>query len=150
MEQLTTILTKSQVIKLFETTKDQIMAGEAEPLKVAIQLKALEDVIKKLRTDIQIKDYTLEEAERYGEKSFDVHGANFQIKETGVKYDYSNCNDATLEGLYNKMNDLKKKIKDRENMLKMISEDNQAISTDGEILNPPIKTSKTGITITLK
>jgi hypothetical protein len=48
------------------------------------------------------------------------------------------------------MHALKVKIKDRETMLKTISEDNPAVSLDGEILNRPLKTSKTGISITLK
>jgi len=150
MEQLTTILTKSQVIKLFETTKEQIMAGEAEPLKIAIQLKALEDVIKKLRTDPDVQELMLDEALKEGVKTFKVYGAEIHVKETGVKYDYMICNDATLGDLYGQLEVLKKKIKDRETMLKTISKDSPAVSMDGEILNPPLKTSKTGISINLK
>ena len=150
MEKLAKILSKSQVIDLFVETKDQIMSGDQDPLKVAVHLKALEELISKLRKDEQIQDYTLEQALNEGEKTFTIYGAEMQIKESGVKYDYSNCNDSLLDGLYDKMTLLKEQIKDRETMLKTISEDNPAVSLDGEILNPPLKTSKTGIAITLK
>lgn len=150
MNQLTKVLSKSQVIDLFVETKDQIMSGEQSPLKTAVHLKALEELIKKLRTDEQIQDYTLEEALKDGAKTFKMYGAEIQIKEMGTKYDFSGCNDSLLDDLYKQMNVLKGKIKTRENMLKSISEDSPAVSMEGEILNPPIKKSKTGISITLK
>ncbi len=150
MNELTKVLSKSQVIDLFIETKDQIMSGEQNPLKTAVHLKALEEVIKKLHTDSQIQDYTLEEALKEGAKTFQLYGAEIQIKETGVKYDYSVCNDSHLCSLYDQMDELKTKIKDRENMLKTISEDSPAVSMEGEILERPLKKSKTGISITLK
>ena len=150
MNELTKVLNKSQVIDLFVETKDQIMSGEQNPLKTAVHLKALEEVIKKLRTDSQIQDYTLEEALKEGAKIFKMYGAGIQIKEMGVKYDFSDCNDSLLDGFYDQMDNLKTKIKNRENMLKTISEDSPAVSIEGEILNRPIKRSKTGISIILK
>ena len=150
MDKLTKILNKSQVINLFVETKDQIMSGEQDPLKVAVHLRALEELISKLRKDEQIQEYTLEQAEKEGQKTFMIYGAEVQIKETGTKYDYSNCNDITHKKLIQNLNDIKNKIKDRETILKAINEDNPVISTEGEILSPPLKTSKTGISITLK
>ena len=150
MNELTKVLSKSQVIDLFVETKDQIMSGEQSPLKTAVHLKALEELIKKLRTDEQIQSYTLDEALKEGTNTFKMYGAEIQIKEMGTKYDFSGCNDSLLGGLYGELHVLKKKISDRENMLKSISEDSPAVSMEGEILNPPLKTSKTGISITLK
>ena len=118
MNELTKVLSKSQVIDLFVETKDQIMSGEQNPLKTAVHLKALEEVIKKLRADSQIQDYTLEEAIKEGAKTFKMYGAEIQIKEVNVKYDYSGCNDSLLVGLYAKMAILKVDIQIRENMLK--------------------------------
>jgi len=150
MEKLTKILSKSQVIDLFVETKDSIMSGNQDPLKVAVHLKALEELISKLRKDEQIQDYILEQSLKQGEKTFSIYGAEISIREMGTKYDYSICNDSLLEGLYNQMAVLKKQIKDRESTLKTIKEDKPLISLEGEILNPPLKTSKTGIAITLK
>jgi len=150
MEKLTKILSKSQVIDLFVETKDQIMSGDQDPLKVAVHLKALEGLISKLRKDEQIQDYTLEQALKQDEKTFSIYGAEISIREMGTKYDYSICNDSLIEGLYNQMTVLKKQIKERETMLKTIKEDKPLVSLEGEILNRPLKTSKTGIAITLK
>jgi len=150
MEKLTKILSKSQIIDLFVDTKDQIMSGEQDSLKVAVHLKALEELISKLRKDEQIQDYTLEQSLKQGEKTFSIYGAEISIREMGTKYDFSICNDSLLEGLYSQMTILKKQIKERETMLKTISEDNPAVSMDAEILHPPLKTSKTGLAITLK
>ena len=150
MEELAKILSKSQVIDLFVETKDQIMSGDQDPLKVAVHLKALEGLISKLRKDEQIQDYTLEQALKQDEKTFSIYGAEISIREMGTKYDYSICNDSLIEGLYNQMTVLKKQIKERETMLKTIKEDKPLVSLEGEILNRPLKTSKTGIAITLK
>ena len=150
MEKLTKILSKSQVIDLFVETKDQIMTGEQDPLKVAVHLKALEALISKLRKDEQIQDYTLEQALKENEKTFKIYGAEISIREMGTKYDYSICNDSLLCGLYGQLDLIKKQIKQRETMLKTINEDKPLISLDGEILHPPMKRSKTGIAITLK
>ena len=150
MEKLTKILSKAQVLDLFVETKTSILSGDSDPLKVAVQLKALEELITKLRKDSQVQDLILEQAFKEGEKTFTMYGAEISIMEMGTKYDYSICNDALLGGLYGELDLLKRKIKDRETMLKTISEDNPAVSMDGEILHPPLKRSKTGISITLK
>ena len=138
-----------EVVDLFQKTKDIILSGNENPIKIAVQLRGLEEVIKKLRTDKEIRDYTLEEALKEGGKTFKLFSAEITIKETGVKYDYSECNDSLLEELYKKIDDLKGQIKDRENMLKTITHDNPALSIEGEILNPPLKTSTTGLSIRL-
>ena len=140
---------KAQIIDFVQQTKDIILSGNENPLKIAVQLRGLEEVIKKLRADKEIQDYTLEEALKENAKTFEVFSAEITIKETGVKYDYSICNDVLLSELYKQIDDLKKQIKDRENMLKTISEKNPAVSLEGEILHPPLKTSKTGISIRL-
>jgi len=150
MEKLTKILSKSQVIDLFVGAKDSIISGSQDPLKVAVHLKALEDLINKLRKDGQIQDLILEQVFKEGEKTFKIYGAEISIREMGTKYDYSICNDSLIEGLYSQMTVLKKQIKERETMLKIIKEDKPLVSLDGEILNRPLKTSKTGIVITLK
>ena len=103
MEKLTKILSKSQVIDLFVETKDSIMSGNQDPLKVAVHLKALEDLISRLRKDEQIQDYTLEQSLKQGEKIFSIYGAEISIQEMGTKYDYSICNDSLLGGLYGEM-----------------------------------------------
>lgn len=154
MEKTTSVINlmpsnKAQVKDFVQQTKDIILSGNENPLKSAVQLKWAEETIKKLRADKEIQEFTLDEALKEKEKTFQLFGAEIQIKEMGVKYDYSVCNDSMLEGLYKEIDALETQIKDRENMLKTISEKNPAVSLEGEILNCPLKTSKTGISIKL-
>ena len=78
------------------------------------------------------------------------NGITFKIKETGVKYDYSNT---SLWVLHNqKITELKEESKSIEAQLKsMTKKTTQVDDETGEIfeLYPPIKTSKTSIEITI-
>lgn len=61
--------------------------GFVDPLDTLIKLSWLQTTIE---TCIKaIRPHALTEAERYGQKSFRAFGCDIQIKETGVKYDYS-------------------------------------------------------------
>ena len=148
-------------LSLFETTKAQrqdfaqsvinsIKEGLTDPLKVHLQIKCLEDIVKQLTTHPEYKDLTLEEANKHG-KSFELHNAKFEIKEAGVKYDYSNCGDPVYNELAQKMVELEKEIKDRQAFLKAVKPGTEILVEDEVvILYPPVKTSTTSITVNLK
>jgi hypothetical protein len=99
-----TELTTTSILSLFETTKEErqsfcldivskLESGEANPLKVHLQIKAAEDLIKKLNENTVYKSYLLDASQKYGAKSFEYGNAKFEIKEVGTKYDFTNCND---------------------------------------------------------
>lgn len=92
-------MTAGSVITLFPSNKreqsvfvdkliDNVVNGEINPLTAEIQMKNIEDVVKAYRTNAEIKEAVLKEAEKYGQKSFETNGAKVQIKEVGVKYNY--------------------------------------------------------------
>ena len=148
-------------LSLFETTKAQrqdfaqsvinsLKEGHTDPLKVHLQVKCLEDIVKQLTTHPEYKDLTLEEASKHG-KSFELHNAKFEIKEAGVKYDYSNCGDPVYKALAEKLAELEKEIKDRQAFLKAVKPGTEILIEDEVvILYPPVKTSTTSITVNLK
>ena len=148
-------------LSLFETTKAQrqdfaqsvinsLKEGHTDPLKVHLQVKCLEDIVKQLTSHPEYKDLTLDEASKHG-KSFELHNAKFEIKEAGVKYDYSNCGDPVYNELAQKMAELEKEIKDRQAFLKAVKPGTEILVEDEVvILYPPIKTSTTSITVNLK
>lgn len=141
--------TKEQVSLFVEKYENEILEGNENPLKVAVQLKAMEETIKNLRNSVKIRDVILEEANKYG-KSFEEFGAKFNVKETGVSYDFSGCGDSNLESMYKEMEGLKERIKKRETFLKSITDESIADTETGEILLPPCKVSTTSVTVTLK
>lgn len=158
-------MTATSVLSLFETTKeqrtsfvmnviDQIQMGAVDPLKVHLHVKMMEEIIKQLNANSIYKSSILEAAEKYGEKSFQFNNAKVEIKEVGVKYDFSKTGDITLEELYQQQGTLEAKIKARETMLKSVDEKGMSLvdQESGEtfMVYPPAKSSTTSIAITLK
>jgi len=106
-----------------------IVEGEVNPLKIDSYLKSIENVLYLIRKDVEVKQLVLNEAEKYGEKSFDAFNAVITISKK-TTYDY------TKDSVWNK---LKAKIKARETLLKsVINSDSDIVDTDtGEILEEP-------------
>jgi hypothetical protein len=138
---------KSEVASFTKLAKDAILAGNENSLKIAVQLKAMEEVIKELRTDKDIQALTLKEAEKEG-KSFKLYNAEFNIRETGVKYDYTTCDDSEWNSLEKQITELKEKQKWRETFLKSIKDN--IFDDKGIMLKFPAKTSTTSVAVTLK
>ena len=137
---------KAEIKTFVQDVKERILSGDENPLKIAAQLKAMEEVIDELRKDKEIRDMILNAAEKEGKTSKSFN-AEFQIKETGVKYDFSVCGDPEWEDLNKEIEPIKAKIKERETFLKVVK--NQFSTTDGIVINPPVKTSTTTVTVTL-
>ena len=92
-------LTAPSILSLFDTTKAQRLSfadkvaeaideGRIDPLKLKIQLKAMEDIITRISDNERIKDAIETEAAKYGKGSHDFHNATFQIKSTAGHYKF--------------------------------------------------------------
>lgn len=84
------IPTKSEIALAAEKLVSQVTEGEMSPLLAYGQLAALEQTIKEAKE--RIAESALAEAERYeggGRQVFGAYNCEFQVKEAGVKYDYS-------------------------------------------------------------
>lgn len=79
--------TKSDIQNQVTAIVGQVKDGNINPLRAYGLLAALE----KMAGDAKkaIAEQAINEAEKYPEKEIGVYGAKFQVKETGVKYDYS-------------------------------------------------------------
>ena len=149
-------------LSLFETSKTErqefaqsvinnAKEGLLNPLKLHLQVKCLEDLIKQITSHPNYKELTLDEAYKYG-KTFEHYNAKFEIKEMGVKYDYSVCQDSLYNNLKNKLIVLEDEIKAREKFLKTIPSQGLETLIEDEVvtLYPPNKTSTTTISVNLK
>lgn len=153
----------TSIVALFQTNKEQrisfasqvinsVIEGEANPLNVHLQLKAMEDIIEVIKSDIGYKNSVLEYAEKNG-KSFEYQNAKIYIREVGTKYDFSKCGDTIYSELEAQQSTLKDKIKQRADFLKKAPiEGTNTIDENGEVITiyPPSKTSTTSIVVTLK
>jgi len=149
-------------LSLFETSKGERYAfaqgvvnnakeGLINPLKLHLQVKCLEDLIKQITSNPDYKELTLDEAYKYG-KTFEQYNAKFEIKEMGVKYDYNECNDPIIIDLLLQQAELEERIKERQRFLKTIPEEGLETLIEDEVvtLYPPQKTSTTSISVNLK
>ena len=139
-----------------ETIKEQSLAllkdldeGHFSPLHLAAQLKFVEDVISNIKEEVRQR--VIAEQDKYGKGDMTYYGARFDIKEAGVKYDYSHCNDVIWDDLKKQMDALNEQIKEREAFLKTLKERFTYIDeSTGEIvtLYPPQRKSTTTYAIT--
>jgi len=124
---------------------------DKNPLQIAVQLKALEELVKRLRANNRVRNYIMSEVDKYPEKIFENNVAKFEKAETNVKYNYSKCNDTVINDLMIEQQEQDKKIKKRQEFLKNLDIDNPVADTKtGEILNKPLKMSNSYVKITLK
>lgn len=150
------------VLSLLETTKEQresfvrsivsaLDEGQVDPLKIHLQVKNTEDLVKQLTADEKYREFLLNEAQKYG-KSFEQYNAKFQVKETGTRYDYSGCNDTELVELEEKAQHWQDKLKERQKFLQNLPASGLEILQGDELVTvyPPVKTSTTSVTVTLK
>lgn len=141
-----------------ETIKEQSFAllkdldeGHISPLQLASQLKFVEDIITNVKEELRQR--VCAEQSKYGKERMTYKGADFDIKEAGIKYDYSHCNDTIWDGLKQQLDDYNVKMKEREAFLKTLKERFTYIDdSTGEIITlyPPQKKSTTTYSITWK
>jgi len=156
-------LTTQGILSLFQTTKaerstfiadvmERIENGTADAIKVHLQLKAMEEIVKSLTTNESYKTHLIDAAEKNGKK-FVAFNAEFSIKEMGQRYDFTYCGDNELLEFYTQQDKLKYLIKEREDFLKKVPVSGmQKVTDNGEVITlfPPSKTSTTTVAVTLK
>lgn len=155
-------ITAQSVISLCPSTKEQIEIfanqliddveqGVTNPLALHIRLTLIEKSFDKVKD--AIKKQVVAEAEKHNQKSFDHMGCKIEVKEMGVKYDYSGCNDAEWNRMKFRFDVYEKAIKNRQEFLKALKKKETLVNEEtGEIIEifPPIKTSTTSIAVTPK
>jgi hypothetical protein len=123
--------------------------GHMHPLQVAAQFKFVEDVITNVKEELRQR--VIAEQSKYGKERMTFHGATFDIKEAGIKYDYSQCDDTIWNDLKQQLDVLNQQMKEREAFLKSLKERLTYVDeSTGEIVTiyPPQKKSTTTYSIT--
>ena len=129
--------------------KEEVLSGEHDPLVIEIHLKAMEETIKLLRQDAEIKEVSIKKALRYGEKKFSFHGVDMQVRDAGISYDYASTNDSEWAILDAQFKEIQEKKKAREKYLQSLPPEG-AVTLQGEFINPPARSAKTTLFVTLK
>jgi len=142
---------KKEIQKFGDELLNSVLIGDENPLEIDGRLKALEELINYVRKSDEFQEYLLNEAEKEGAKSFERGSFKYQVKETGTKYDYSQCGDTILNNLEKNKASIDNKIKVRKNTLKTLNFDSDIFDAEtGEKLYPPSKTSTTKVITILR
>lgn len=148
-EQLLSALTgRLQVKALEEAFTTQIEEGYTNPLEFTVRAKMLIEALQK--TLDNTKELAMTEQMKYGKRA-ELFGAEVSQMESGVRYDFSDCNDPVYFELKALLEESKAKLSEREKFLKSLPHEIPFVTEDGEIvaIKPPIKLSTTTLRVTL-
>jgi hypothetical protein len=158
------------------TIKEQVKNGDLDAIQSFIALKAMSKVVEESigsdKGDKELKDIFLKSVQAALEgKSYTAFGATLRIQDTGVRYDFTECNDSLLKALYEIRETVKEAIDKREKEIKAIFPDggNRTLGIPSrkviqesipsldwsddefeEIIFPPIRRAGTSIITTFK
>lgn len=136
---------KSEIAAYVSNVKDMILSGNIDGIDAAIMLKSLDEIIKSLRDDKEIKSFIQSEVAKYG-KSAEVKGCKVSLSERKT-YDFKDDSEWFI--LETNIQELKEKQKERETFLKAITKP-VADSETGEMIYPAPYSSTDVVTVTLK
>lgn len=131
---------------------NKVLDGQIEPLQLQLQIKCLEEICDLIKSDPYYNHELLTSAEKYG-KTFDYQLAKISVKEVGVKYDYSKCNDPKLSQFEQKATTAAEFLNSHQKYLQKVPLEGitQLDEETGEkfTVYPPSKSSKTSVVFQL-
>ena len=131
--------------------KDEILAGNTDPLKALIQLKFAEKLIEDVLKDEELDHLFVKELQLYGkEKVVEIAGAKLSQMEAGTIYDYEASGDPKWFDLKKQSTKVSERLKEREKFLQGIPYDQGVVDPDtGVFITRPPKTSHTKVKVSL-
>jgi hypothetical protein len=143
----------NQVALFVERVKVEILSGQNNALEVLKQLRMAQKALDILNSDPEIEEVAQKEHAKHGQKTIEIFGATFTVKETGTKYDYTACKDTEWERYKSYESDAAENRKRREKFLQTLTAPITVVNEEtGELetINPAPKTSTTKLSVTLK
>ena len=141
--------TKAEVNSFFNLLKKEILGGEIDPLQFMVRFQGISELIEMIDKDQDIRRATLNEDDKYGQKTFKLHGATVQVKDVGVRYDFTQCGSADWKFKSDLIESHKANLKKLEEFLKHVPESGMVDPQTGEFIYPPARKSTTTVIIKL-
>lgn len=149
---LNLLASTSQQIQFFSSSIiNEVKDGNESPLKVLVQLRAMEKASKAILEGI--KEEILTAAEKYPGKDFELWGNKLSKEELGTQYDYTVCGDTVYERLQTDFDTAKSHLDERTAFLRALKQDMTVVDElTGEIvtIRPPKKTSTSGVKVSIR
>lgn len=110
-----------------------VLNGEVDPIQAIVKARSFYDSLKLFVDNSEVKEAVIKEVEKNG-KCASWNGVTLTLRELGVKYDFSGCNDPIYQSLVSQKKELDDKIKERESFLKNVPEDTTILDENtGEV-----------------
>ena len=140
-------LSKKQIAELADQSVSNVLE-EGNVFQVAEALAAMEEFVKNVRKDDRFVEFLREELTKHRGRLTTNSGARIEICEAGVSYDYSS--NGEWRELDEQIKILSEHRKSIEEKLRKLAPGRIAVDPEtGEVLEGPIKTSKSTYRITL-
>ena len=140
-------LRKKQIAQLAKNSVDAVLE-EGNVFQVAEAIAAMDEFVKSMRKDERFIDFVRDELIKNNGTLETTSGAKIELCEAGVTYDYSH--DATWCMIDEQIKQLQEQRKSREEELRKLAPGRLAVDPEtGEVLEGPLKTSKSTYRITL-
>lgn len=144
-------LTKKNIQSIVSDTVSRVISGDLSAINALVYARKAKELFESLEKEIRpIAEDSFHVAK--GEK-YVMHNVELVESETGVKYDYSACNDPEWDELNARSEGLKNDLKKRETFLKTVTKPMTIVNTfTGEIveIHPPVRSGKMGLKLTIK
>lgn len=143
-------LTKTNVEQFTNQILFEFNTGNKNPFDYLSELEFIHQAIENAKS--QIRESLIDELEKNPEAKQGIkrNGVQFKLKESGVRYDFSN--NEKWQVLKSECDDMQTALKQIESELKTLKSSRTMVDeSTGEVfqIHPPIKSSKTTIEITL-
>jgi len=140
-------LTKKQIADLADQSVNNVLQ-DGNVFQVAEALAAMEEFVKNVRRDERFVEFLREELTKHRGRLTTNSGARVEICEAGVSYDYSaNGEWSELDEQIKILCEQRKAVEEK---LKKVAPGRMAVDPEtGEVIEGPVKTSKSTYRITL-
>jgi hypothetical protein len=141
-------LGKKQIVDLAKQSVSKVLE-QGNVFAVAEALAAMEEFVKNVRKDERFVEFLREELNKHRGKLTTSSGARVETCEAGVTYDYSSNGEwRELDEQIRILTEQRKTVEER---LRRLAPGRMAVDPEtGEVLEGPVKTSKSTYRITLK
>jgi len=144
-------LNKQYISETVRMATLSVTEGFFDPIKALVYAKKGQELFTALEKSIRP---IAEDKQRLAKgEVYSIHNTEVAQRESGVKYDFSSCGDVEYEELKARHDELTKELKAREELLKKIVKPTEMVDTNsGETytVNPPVRSGKLGLTISIK
>lgn len=144
-------LNKSYIGDIVKMATRSVTEGHYDPITALVYAKKGQELYTQLEKAVRP---IAEDKQRLAKgEVYTLHSADVAQRESGVKYDFSVCGDLEYDELKAKHEALSAELKAKEEYLKKVYKPVETVNEDtGETytVNPPIRSGKMGLTVSLK